>query len=436
MRILFAALVALGFSPLAHAQPKADPPPDAAPPLDAGASVYQKVVRSTAWVHSDRGGGRSATGSGTLIDRGRRLVLTNYHVVGDVKTATVFFPQYDANKKAIPDRTRYRSGIHAEVVELDKQADLALIRLDRVPDGVPELPLAKETPDPGTSVHSIGNPGKSGALWVYTPGKVRQVYGKKWKAKLDERTVVSFDAKVIETDSPTNPGDSGGPLVNDKGELVGVTQGGAIDAQSISIFVDLSEVKRLMNRRSVQLLRAVADPKDEPKKAEPKKEAPKAREKALTSRDDGKFFGSEALAKTAPAAEKLLKEKQTDFFVETVMTPWKGDAEKVKAMKPDERERFFKELVEERAKEVKLHGIYVMVCKNPSYVHVYVSHPEDFPPGFGTKVKTALLDEFKQKKFDEGLQKAIDLTLDAKGLSQAPIEKKDVKPDEKKEEKK
>ena len=46
------------------------------------------------------------------------------------------------------------------------------------------------------------------------------------------------------------------------------------------------------------------------------------------------------------------------------------------------------------------------------------------------------IDEFKQKKFDEGLQKAIDQTLDAKGLSQAPIEKKDIKPDEKKEEKK
>ena len=78
---------------------------------------------------------------------------------------------------------------------------------------------------------------------------------------------------MIETDSPTNPGDSGGPLVNDKAELVGVTQGGALDAESISIFVDLSEVKRLMNRRSVQLLRTDAppiQPKDPPAKDPPK----------------------------------------------------------------------------------------------------------------------------------------------------------------------
>jgi hypothetical protein len=417
MRLLFAALLACLIAPFAIAQPKAEPPKaEVPPPLDAGASVYQKVVRSTAWVHSDRGGGKKATGSGALVDKGRRLVLTNYHVVGDVKQATVFFPQYDG-KKAIPDRGRYKTGIPGEVVEIDKQADLALVRIDRVPDGVPELPLAVESPDPGQSVHSIGNPGKSGALWVYTPGKVRQVYSKKWKAQLDER-IITFEAKVIETDSPTNPGDSGGPLVNDKSELVGVTQGGAIDAQSISIFVDLSEVKRLMNRRTVVALRST-DGREEPKKSDAKKEAPKTtREKPLTSRDDGKFFGEEAFKKVAPAAEKLLKEKQTDFFVETVMTPWKGDADKIKALKADEREKFFRELAEERGKEVKLHGVYILVCKNPRFLYVLVPDPSEFPPGYATKVKTAMLDSLRTDKFDEALQKAIDITLEAKGLGE------------------
>jgi hypothetical protein len=412
MRHTLAALLLLvGFAPTALARPKADPPK--AEPADTGASVYQKVVRSTAWIHSDRGGGHLATGSGSLIDKGRRLVLTNYHVVGDVKNATVFFPVFEG-KKAIPDRKYYldrasKLGIPGEVVEIDKQADLALIRIDRVPEGIQELPLAAESPEPGQAVHSLGNPGKSGALWVYTPGKVRQVYTKKWKAKLDEKTTVSFEAKVIETDSPTNPGDSGGPLVNDKGELVGVTQGGAIDAQAISIFVDLSEVKRLMKRRSVQALRTDA--------SAPQKDPPKSvREKPLESRDDGKFFSEEAWKKLAPAAEKLLKEKGIDLFVETVMTPWKGDVDKIKAMKPEEREKVFKDLAEERAKEVKLQGVYILICKNPSSLYVFVPHPDEFPPGFATKVKSAILASFKDKKFDEGLQKAIDLTLEAKGL--------------------
>jgi S1-C subfamily serine protease len=415
-RTLAALLLLVWLAPAALAQPKTDPPKTE--PADAGASVYQKVVHSTAWVHSDRGDGKLATGSGSLIDKGRRLVLTNYHVVGDVKNATVYFAVFEG-KKAIPDRKHYldrasKLGIPGEVVEIDKQADLALIRIDRVPDGVVELPLAADSPDPGQAVHSLGNPGKSGALWVYTPGKVRQVYNKKWKAKLDEKTTVNFEAKVIETDSPTNPGDSGGPLVNDKGELVGVTQGGALDAQAISIFVDLSEVKRLMKRRTVQALRS--DTSTSAQKDPPKKEP--AREKPLNSRDDGKFFSEEAWKKVAPAAEKLLKEKGTDLFVETIMTPWKGDVDKIKAMKPEEREKFFKELADERAKEVKLKGVYILVCKNPSSLYVIVPHPDEFPPGFATKVKSALLDNFKDKKFDEGLQKAIDIVLDSKGLGE------------------
>ena len=181
---------------LAQTPPKAEKADPAPPPADAGATVYRKVLGSTVWVHSDRGGGKLATGSGSLVDRGRRLVLTNYHVVGEVK-------------KAIPERKHYldragRLGIPGEVIEVDKEGDLALIRIDRVPDGVHELPLGASSPDPGEAVHSIGNPGRSGALWVYTPGKVRQVYSKKWKAKLDDKTVLTFEAKVIETDSPTN----------------------------------------------------------------------------------------------------------------------------------------------------------------------------------------------------------------------------------------
>jgi hypothetical protein len=421
MRRPLFALLAFGLiAPVAFTQPKPEP----IPPLDAGASVYQKVVRSTVWVHSDRGNGRHATGSGSLIDKGRRLILTNYHVVGDVKKATIYFPVFDG-KKPIPDRKYYldrsgKLGIPGEVVELDKQADLALIRLDRIPDGVLELPLAKDSPDPGQSVHSLGNPGKSGALWVYTPGKVRQVYGKKWKAKLDEKTTVSFEAKVIETDSPTNPGDSGGPLVNDKAELVGVTQGGALDAQSISIFVDLSEVKRLMNRRSVQLLRSdaatSADVKDPPKK-----EPPKARDKVLESKDDAKFFSAEAWKKVAPAAERLAKEKGIDFVIETYPTPPKGDAQKVAAMKADEREKFFKEAAEARVKELKINGVYLLVCKNPGTLYVIVVGPAsaNFNPNFGDMLKSVLIKHFKESKFDEGLQKMIDMTL-----SEAKLDKK------------
>jgi S1-C subfamily serine protease len=159
---LFVAATSL--SAFAQATPSKDDSPST--PVDAGVTVYRHVLRSSVWIHSERGGGKEARGSGSLVDKGRRLVLTNYHVVGDVKKATVFFPSYGSDKKVIPERKYYldrieKLGIPGEVVEIDKEGDLALIRIDRIPDGVVELSLANASPDPGQTVHSIGNPGKS-----------------------------------------------------------------------------------------------------------------------------------------------------------------------------------------------------------------------------------------------------------------------------------
>ncbi|MBX9623951.1 MAG: trypsin-like peptidase domain-containing protein, partial [Gemmataceae bacterium] len=356
-------------------------------------------------------------------DKGRRLVLTNYHVVGNVKDATVFFPAFDG-KKVVPERRYYLDraralGIPGEVVEVDKAADLALVRIDRVPEGAAELPLAADSPDPGQTVHSVGNPGRSGALWVYTPGKVRQVYAKKWRAKLDDRHVHEFEARVVETDSPTNPGDSGGPLVDDAGRLVGVTEGGAIDAQSLSTFVDLSEVKRLLRRRSVMALRD-ADDKPAAKEKEPPGKA--AREKPLPSTDGAKLFGEEAWKKVGPAAERLLKERKTDLVVETVETPPKDDIEKVRGMSGAERERYFGKLVVERAKADKLAGVYLFVCKTPPFLYVEVTEgfggPDDARKRLADDLRKTLLAAFRDKKFDEGLMKAINMVLEAKGLGE------------------
>lgn len=393
-------------------QPKAEPVPP-----DAGAAAYKKVLPGTVWIHSDRGNGRLATGSGSLVDRGRRLVLTNYHVVGDVPRATVFFPDFDANKKAIPERKHYldlaaRLGIGGEVIEVDKEGDLALIRLDRVPDGAVELPLAAASPDPGQSVHSIGNPGKSGALWVYTPGKVRQVYNKRWKARLDEKTVLGFQARVIETDSPTNPGDSGGPLVNDKGELVGVTQGGAIDAESLSLFVDLSEVKRLLNRRSVQMLRS-SEPTAKPKEpARPRRESP------LKSKDEGKFFNAETMKKIQAVAEQLLKERDMDLLVETMATSPKIEPDKLKAMSAEDREKFFKEYAQERCKAENLSGVYVLVSRNPGFLWIEIAGPAaaSFPPGTGSRLVQTVYSSFKKKEYDKGLVAGLEQILELQEL--------------------
>jgi hypothetical protein len=236
---------------------------------ESGEKIFDRAVKSTVWVIVPRPDGKVESGTGSLIDRAHRLVITNFHVVGRAgespkgDSVYVFFPHY-ANGELISDRTYYTRllargrTIHGTVKYRDDKRDLALIELDQVPSGAQSLKLAAHSVKAGQTVHSIGNPGKSGALWVYTQGVVRTTpYHKIWGAR-DGNTTYRFEAKVIETQSPTNPGDSGGPLVNKDGELVAVTQGYNTNAQLLSLFVDISEVKHFLNQHKLRISPAMA----------------------------------------------------------------------------------------------------------------------------------------------------------------------------------
>jgi S1-C subfamily serine protease len=237
---------------------------------DGADKIYKRTLRSTVWVVVPLGGNKAATGTGSLVDVKHRLILTNYHVVGDHDEATVFFPIIEKNGKTeeiLAERSMYMkkgARIKGKVVARSPKADLALIQIERVPDGALPLYIARESPSPGQRLHSIGNPGASDALWVYTQGTVRQVYHKTFRIRGDDG--FEIDAKIVETQSPVNQGDSGGPVVNDRGELVAVTQGHLSDAQArlVSIFIDVSEIRKLLTSKGVANIRTLP-PSDKPK---------------------------------------------------------------------------------------------------------------------------------------------------------------------------
>ena len=167
----------------------------------------------------------------------------------------VYFPTSEKGQ-VISDKNHYLKPNQANqekhkamVVAWNEAKDLAVVKLNYLPAGVEAMALAMESSQPGQLVHSIGNPGKSGALWVYSSGTVRTApYQKKWHS-IGAAGTMSHDAWVIETQSPTNPGDSGGPLINDNVELVGITQGFESNSNSISLFVDVREVRSLLRAR-------------------------------------------------------------------------------------------------------------------------------------------------------------------------------------------
>lgn len=217
--------------------------------------VYQYVLKSTALILNVAPRGIS-NGTGSVVDVNARLILTNYHVVANAKQLFVIFPIYEG-EKLVAEKARYLDTLkkakgpedllQGEIIASDPQRDLALIQVPKLPPGIETLPLAKADVNIGQTVHSIGNPGVSDALWVYTQGAVRAVYRKKWKtAGLD--LLLDCDSEVVETQSPTNPGDSGGPLVNDRGELVGVTEGYSAAGRQISIFISLNEARDFIEK--------------------------------------------------------------------------------------------------------------------------------------------------------------------------------------------
>ena len=213
----------------------------AIPTAQADVEVYQTSLRSTVWVLAKNSEGTSS-GTGVLVDSQRKLVVTNFHVVGDARNTVIFFPEVKDGKPEV-ERQHYlnnvkRLGIRGRVIAVDRKRDLALVELQKLPESAQAIPLADSSISPGEDVQSVGNPGSTEALWVFTSGTVRAVYKKKFRTGAGEH-----DFMVVETQSPINSGDSGGPVVNNQGQLVAISQAIAPKARLVSYSVDITEVK-------------------------------------------------------------------------------------------------------------------------------------------------------------------------------------------------
>ena len=362
----------------------------------AGNKVYKQAVPAVAWIKTGR-----ASGSGTLVDKDRRLVLTNYHVIEGAEKrgegagydpVQVWFPEFEGSRPKT-DRTYYKDkpARRGEVIAVNRRWDLAVVRLDKVGDDVPEVKLAGGSPGPGDPIHSIGNAGASGALWGYVRGSVRNVYPKQWKAKVGSR-VLSFSARVIEADSPTNPGDSGGPLLNDAGELVGVTQGGLPSASGVSYFIDLCEVRKLLTSKAVE---DKAGPR-KPGGAVAAKEPPKPKEKEAARRaeplqlvDEAELFGAEAVEAADTAIAELHK-GGLDLLIETHKQPPEAIREKAKDAKA--RGKLYFDWAVERLKAEKADGVALLVTTEPKSFRIVTSPTwnKKLPGPFVKRVEDAL----------------------------------------------
>jgi hypothetical protein len=186
-----------------------------------------------------------------MIDLRRRLAVTNQHVVGNHRTVRVYFPRYRRGKvlRRAVDYMRKGRPVAGRVLATDKVRDLALIRLQRVPRGVRQLPLAPERPGKGEALYSVGNSGggkdvRTGHLWKFRWSRLRQ----HCFARLNMDVGLTLEACVLILDAGFDHGDSGGPLVNRRGQLVGVVDGFNTANHHLGYCIDAGEVRQFLER--------------------------------------------------------------------------------------------------------------------------------------------------------------------------------------------
>jgi S1-C subfamily serine protease len=170
-------------------------------------SLYENVLPGIVSIQvvTDLGGG---IGTGVMFDE-QGHIITNDHVVDGQQSIEVAFSSgYKAK---------------ATLVGVDKDSDLAVIKVDAPASEIHPLPIgnSKEL-KVGQSVVAIGNPfGLNGTMTL----GIISALGRTQDSNRQLAGGGSFSvADMIQTDAAINPGNSGGPLFNMRGEVIGINR--------------------------------------------------------------------------------------------------------------------------------------------------------------------------------------------------------------------
>jgi len=194
-------------------------PPPVLPPVtitsseeEALIALYERANPAVVSLTVTNGNDDFGQGSGFLYDAEGHIV-TNQHVV---EGATLIEVDFASGLK-----------VRGRVVGVDVDADLAVVKVERVPEGVQPLPLGdSDTVKVGQRAIAIGNPfGRAGTMTVGVISGLGRLLAPGFASGRQ------FSAPdTIQTDAPINPGNSGGPLLNLSGEVIGVNR--AISTES------------------------------------------------------------------------------------------------------------------------------------------------------------------------------------------------------------
>lgn len=184
--------------------------------------IARRVLPAVSLIECDDGES-SSQGSGFFIGPG--LVITNFHVIEDMRRGTL---------RTVGGR---KLAFHiSHVLQIDETSDLALLGIyDAFNVSIPSLQLGSRTNlSVGETIYAFGNPeGLSGTM---SPGIV--------SAGLRN----TRDRTLLQISAPISSGSSGGPVVDSRGQVVGVALGSLKTGQNLNFAIHASTLRLFLNR--------------------------------------------------------------------------------------------------------------------------------------------------------------------------------------------
>ncbi|MCH8044851.1 MAG: trypsin-like peptidase domain-containing protein [Planctomycetes bacterium] len=217
--------------------PTPPPKPKPQPKLEPIGDVLRRCIKSTVIIHiRTRGGGGS--GTGFIIDKKKRWVATNHHVIEHALAAEAEF-EHGASFPI------------AGIVIADRHYDLAIIEMADLPVTVNALKItSSKKPDIPDEVYAIGAP--SGYFSTEKGNITRILETADMQAKLRQEVRQRFQNEGsvhwVQHSASISKGNSGGPLVNIRGEVIGINTL-VIDLSklaTIKLAVDVRHLRKLM----------------------------------------------------------------------------------------------------------------------------------------------------------------------------------------------
>lgn len=192
-------------------------PSQAAAAQDLLPELVRRIKPSAVAVETfDARGEKLSRGSGFFIDVDR--IVTNRHVIEGAYRAEI----HSSNGNVYPVK---------QVLAVDAEGDIALLKIDTPTVPVRPLSLDKTSPQEGESIVVIGNPlGLEGSV---TNGIVSAV-----------RDIPTF-GRIIQITAPISSGSSGSPVVNMQGQVIGIATLQITGGQSVNFAIPSERISQL-----------------------------------------------------------------------------------------------------------------------------------------------------------------------------------------------